>query len=69
MDIKEWTSLSMPELLTRAACGKGWRGVSAESSFMAPLMTQLVKGLNWTADSFQSVGKLRKEIKVCFQSV
>ena len=35
-NIKEWTSLPMPELLTRAFCRKGWKRISAESSFMFP---------------------------------
>ena len=47
--IKEWTSLSMPELLTRTSCRRkkttqNWK-ISVESSFMSP-MTQSVKGLN-----------------------
>ena len=33
---KEWTSLPMPELLTRASCRKDWRGISAELSLMPP---------------------------------
>ena len=41
-NIKEWTSLPMPELLTRASCRKDWRRISAESP-----TTQSVKGLNW----------------------
>ena len=35
-NIKEWTSLSMPELLTVASRGKVWKTISAESSFMSP---------------------------------
>ena len=35
-NIKEWTFLSMQELLTRASCGKGWNRISAKSSFMSP---------------------------------
>ena len=35
-NIKEWTSLSMPELLTRACCRKDWKRISAESSLMSP---------------------------------
>ena len=31
-DIKEWTPLTMPELLTRASCRKYWKRISAESS-------------------------------------
>ena len=29
-NIKEWTSLPMPELLTRASCKKDWKRISAE---------------------------------------
>ena len=35
-NIKEWTSLPIPELLTRASCRKDWKRISAESSFMYP---------------------------------
>ena len=36
-NIKEWTSLPMPELLTRAFCGeKNWNRTYAESSLMFP---------------------------------
>ena len=35
-NIKEWTSLPMPELLTRASCRKDWKRISAESSLMSP---------------------------------
>ena len=31
-NVKEWTSLPMPELITRASCRKDWKRVSAESS-------------------------------------
>ena len=34
--IKEWTSLPMPELLTRASCTKDWKRFCAESSLMPP---------------------------------
>ena len=33
---KEWTSLPMPELLTRTSCKKDWMRISAESSLMSP---------------------------------
>ena len=33
---KEWTSLPMPELLTRAFCRKYWKRICAESSLMSP---------------------------------
>ena len=35
-NIKEWTSLSKPELSTWAFCRKGWKKISAESSLMPP---------------------------------
>ena len=35
-NIKEWTSLPMPELFARASCGKDWKRISAKSSFMSP---------------------------------
>ena len=35
-NIKEWTSLLVPELLTRDFCRKDWRMISAESSLMSP---------------------------------
>ena len=47
--IKEWTSLPMPELLTRACCRKDWNRISADSSpmFSDNLIGQ-GNGLNWT---------------------
>ena len=35
-NIKEWTSLLISELLTRASCRKGWKRIFAESSLMSP---------------------------------
>ena len=35
-NIKEWTSLPIPELLTMAFCRKIWKRISAESSLMFP---------------------------------
>ena len=35
-NIKEWTYLPMPELLTKASCRKDWKTISAESSLMSP---------------------------------
>ena len=35
-NIKEWTPLSVQELLTRASCRKDWKRISAESSLMPP---------------------------------
>ena len=43
-NIKEWTSLPMPELLTRASCRKDGKRISAESSLMSPHWT------NWSRD-------------------
>ena len=34
-NIKEWTSLPMPELLTMASCRKDWKRVYTESSLMS----------------------------------
>ena len=34
-NIKEWTVLLMPELLTRATCRKYWKRISAESTVMS----------------------------------
>ena len=34
--IKEWTSLSMPEMFTRASCRKDWKRISAESFLVSP---------------------------------
>ena len=33
---KEWTSLPVPELLTRPSCRKDWKKISAESTLMSP---------------------------------
>ena len=35
-NIKEWTYLPMPELLTRVSCRKDWKKICAESSLMFP---------------------------------
>ena len=35
-NIKEWTSLPMPEVFTMASCGKHWKRIFAESSVMSP---------------------------------
>ena len=35
-NIREWTSLPMPDLLTRASSRKDWKRISAESSIMSP---------------------------------
>ena len=46
VNIKEQTSLPMPDLLTRAPCRKDWKRISGESCHI-PVMIQSVKGLNW----------------------
>ena len=46
-NIKEWTWLPMPELLTRASCRNDWKRISAESSLMSRLIGQ-GNELNWT---------------------
>ena len=35
-NIKKWTSLPMPELLTKASCRTDWKRISAKSSLMPP---------------------------------
>ena len=35
-NIKEWTSLPVPELLTMASCRKGWKRISTKSSLISP---------------------------------
>ena len=50
-NIKEWTHLPMPEVLTRASCRKDWKRLSAESPNMTlphpqPPRFQSVKGLD-----------------------
>ena len=35
-NIKDWTSLPMPELLTTASCRKDWKRISAESPLVSP---------------------------------
>ena len=47
-DIKEWTSLPMPELLTRASCRKRLEEDLCWIVPHVPPMTQTVKGLNRT---------------------
>ena len=47
-NVKEWTPLPMPELLTMASRRKDWKRISAESSVMSPPTTRSVKGLNRT---------------------
>ena len=41
---KEWTSLPMPELLTKAFCRKYWIRISTESALMSP------QGPSWSLD-------------------
>ena len=35
-NVKEWTSLPVPELFRRAFCRKDWKRISPESSIMSP---------------------------------
>ena len=46
--VKEWTSPTIPELLTLASCRKDWERISAESSLMSPRQVKAVKELNRT---------------------
>ena len=44
-----WMDIIPPELFTRASCRKDWKRISTESILgLCPLVTQSVKGLNWT---------------------
>ena len=58
-NIKERTSLPMPELPTRTSCRKDWKRISDESPLMParppplPSTTQLVKELNFTSSQHQ----------------
>ena len=48
-----WCSgMPMPELLTRASCTKDWKRIFCWIVPHVPLMTLLVKGLNWTEPTF-----------------
>ena len=48
-NIKEWASLPLPELLTKASSRKDWKKrICAESFLMSPLTTQSVMGINCT---------------------
>ena len=55
-NIKEWTYPPMPELLTRASCQKDWKGLCWVAPHV-PLMSETVKGLNWTEDGISALGK------------
>ena len=51
-NIKEWTSLLMPELLLTASCKKDWKRSSAESSLRSPRRHSRSWGwteLNWVS--------------------
>ena len=43
-NIKEWTYLSKPELLTRASCRKVWKRISVESSLKSPHQDPIGQG-------------------------
>ena len=45
-NIEQWTSLPVPELLTRASCRKDWKRISAESSLMSPRPP--IRSMDWT---------------------
>ena len=47
-NVKEWTSLPLPELLITTSHREDCRRISVESSLMSPMMTKSLKGLNWT---------------------
>ena len=50
-NIKEWTYLPMPKLLTRTSCRKDWKRISAESSIISrwrPDRSRDWTALNWT---------------------
>ena len=52
-NVKEWTSLPMPELLTTSSCRKEWKSISEESSIMPPSPppddpTSQGTEMNWT---------------------
>ena len=52
-NVKEWTPLPMPELLTRASCRRDWRRISAESSLVSPWWPSQSRDwteLNWTGE-------------------
>ena len=53
-NIKEWTSLPRPELLTRTFCRKDWKRISAESSLLCPQRPSQSRDwteLNWVSCS------------------
>ena len=45
-NIKEWNSLPMPELLTRASCRKDWKRIPGDRSLVSPQQHNLPK--DWT---------------------
>ena len=60
-NIKKWTSLPMPELLTKASCRTDWKRISAKSSLMSPWWPNQSRDwteLNWTAYSTLDRGLL-----------
>ena len=42
-NIKEWNSLPMPELLTRASCRKDWKRIPGDRSLVFPQQHNLPK--------------------------
>ena len=51
--IKEWTSLPMPELLTRASCKKDWKRISTKSFLMSVWWPDLSR--DWTELNYWKV--------------
>ena len=47
-NIKEWTPVPMPELLTMVSRGKDWRSISGEPSFIPPLPRRPNWSRDWT---------------------
>ena len=52
-NIKEWTSLPMPELLTRASCKKDWKRISTKSFLMSVWWPDLSR--DWTELNYWKV--------------
>ena len=56
-NVKEWTSLPVPDLLTVTSCTKDWKRICAESSFVAPRRPNRSRDwteLNWTVEECQN---------------
>ena len=66
-NIKEWTSLPMPELLTRASRRKDWKIISAESSLMSPWRPN--RSRDWTELNRNEWVGDTKTARFCFKQV